>query len=116
MPTMRSTKSNRAATSDEALTQHNHRLLIEGVPAAYDWSTIIANLSSVKSIGHCAASWVFAATAFLEADSIINLNPSTSLDLSEQYLISCDQVSNGCESGFLESPIDWAIKKGGVPY
>ena len=60
---MRSSRTNVAATSDEALTQHNSRLLIEGVPASFDWSKQV-QLSSVKSIGYCAASWAFAATSF----------------------------------------------------
>ena len=47
-------------------------------------------MTPVKSLGYCAASWAFAATAFFEADSIINLNKTAALDLSEQFLISCD--------------------------
>ena len=63
MPRMRSARTNVAATSDEALTQHNIRLLTESVPTSFDWSKQV-QLSAVKSIGYCAASWTFAAAAF----------------------------------------------------
>ncbi len=63
MPRMHLARTNVAATSDEALTQHNARLLTEGVPSSFDWSKKV-QLSAVKSIGYCAASWAFAAAAF----------------------------------------------------
>ncbi len=56
---IKSSRSNMASTSLKSL-QRNNRLLTEDVPPTFDWSTKIT-LSSVKSIGYCAASWAFAA-------------------------------------------------------
>ena len=70
-----SMRSNIASTHPKALMQNNPRLLEEAAPSSFDWSKQV-KLTPVKTIGYCAASWTFAATAFFEADSIINAGAS----------------------------------------
>jgi hypothetical protein len=71
-----------------------HRLLQE-VPNVLDWSSKVI-LSSVKSQGYCGASEAFATAAFYEAEAIISLNKSSVIDLSEQFLITCNPRNTNC--------------------
>lgn len=42
----------------------------------------------------------------------MNYNITQEFDLSEQYLISCDPMSLGCNGGSLQGALDFAIAKG----
>lgn len=65
-----------------------------------DWSYLY---NYVSSQGDCGSCWAFAAVGMLEGHAIINNLQHTRF--SPQYLIDCDEVSNGCDGGFLEEAL-----------
>lgn len=63
-------------------------------------------MTSVKNQGLCGSAWAFSTVAFFEQESIMSLNETADLDLSEQYLVSCDTKNLYCREGFLETAMD----------
>jgi C1A family cysteine protease len=66
-------------------------------------------VTSIKNQGQCGSCWAFAMIACVEI-----VNDGGSLDLSEQYLVSCCTSSSGCNGGYIASVADWVKSKGGV--
>ena len=54
--------------------------------------------TSIKNQGSCGSCWAFAAVALLE--SAILKNDGIEVDLSEQYMLSCNPWDWGCNGGF----------------
>jgi len=52
-------------------------------------------VTSTKNQGACGSCWAFAAIACLESHILIE-GSQTSYDLSEQYVVSCDNTNSGC--------------------
>lgn len=83
-------------------------------PLNFDW--IALNKSTIpKDQGNCGSCWAFGTAAFFESDLIINDGASLSLDLSEQFLISCQNRSFGCGGGYPFYAIEYVIQNGGIP-
>ena len=77
--------------------ERNYVTLPEANDAEVDWRTKGA-VNAVKNQGGCGSCWSFAATAATE-----NAHWRASkrlLNLSEQQLLDCDTVSNGCNGGW----------------
>ncbi|HVM50425.1 MAG TPA: C1 family peptidase [Candidatus Acidoferrum sp.] len=69
------------------------------LPAAFDWRaqngcTPIKNQGTCGTVGSC---WAFATVGPLECN--IRLRDGTVVDLSEQWLISCNQSGYSCQTG-----------------
>jgi len=68
---------------------------------SYTYNGVSGNwLTSVKDQGQCGSCWAFAAIGCLEA--MINIaynNPNVDNDLSEQYMVSCVTICDGCNGG-----------------
>lgn len=71
-------------------------------------------MTPVKEQGGCGACWAFATTAALESNVLISRNtPGSSLDLSEQTLISCSGAGT-CYGGWIDVASDF-IRDLGLP-
>jgi C1A family cysteine protease len=57
-------------------------------------------LTPVRNQGSCGSCWTFGTAGFFESDLVIYDNESLTLDLSEQYLTSCQNRSHGCNGGY----------------
>jgi C1A family cysteine protease len=67
------------------------------LPAEWDWRVKNA-CTSVKDQGNCGSCWAFATVAPLE--SIIKIETGKNIDLSEQWLISCNRNHWDCYGGW----------------
>lgn len=67
------------------------------LPARFDWRDSNA-VTPIRSQGSCGGCWAFATLAPLE--SAVLRTTGVSVDLSEQWLISCDTMQNGCNGGW----------------
>src|SRR3954469_4056119 len=65
-----------------------------GLPSAFSW---LPQMTSVKNQGSCGSCWSFASSGVFEA--VINIWDHNVRDLSEQWLVDCDNSSNGCSGG-----------------
>ena len=84
------------------------------LPASFDWRTS-GNVSGVRNQGGCGSCWAFGTTAIME--SALSINTQTSVDLSEQFLVSCNVASKNtmcgqkysCATGGCEDAQDYHI-------
>ncbi len=66
------------------------------LPDSFDWRDY-ADLPPAKNQGGCGSCWAFATVGPLEC--LIRLKDDSMVDLSEQWLVSCNQNGYGCEGG-----------------
>jgi len=67
------------------------------LPERFDWRDSIA-LPPIKDQGHCGSCWAFATVGALECN--IKIRDGFDVDLSEQYLVSCNSDGWSCSGGF----------------
>ena len=70
---------------------------VTALPTSFNWCEQ-NGCTPVKDQGNCGSCWAFATVAPLE--SLIQLNDGATVDLSEQYLVSCNSEGWGCDGGF----------------
>jgi len=69
------------------------------LPDAFDWrDEVEGGLPSVKNQGSCGSCWAFGTVAPLECN--IKIKDGVEVDLSEQWLVSCNQDGYGCGGGW----------------
>lgn len=68
-----------------------------GLPTSYDLRTS-GGLTGVKNQGQCGSCWAFSTVGVLEG--LIKTNTGASIDLSEQFLVSCNRNSWSCDGGW----------------
>ena len=75
----------------------------ENLPAAFDWRQEVAGgMQPVKNQGSCGSCWAFSVTAVLE--SLLRIqDPSTTLDLAEQTLVSTCSNAGSCSGGYFSA-------------
>ena len=85
-------------------------------PAVFDWRnyhyTVVTPVKDQMQCGNC---WAFAAVGAMESALLINdttLFPD--IDLSEQFLVSCDDENYACCGGYLDSAYDFLTSTGTV--
>ncbi|TET70368.1 MAG: hypothetical protein E3J56_08100 [Candidatus Aminicenantes bacterium] len=75
------------------------------LPTSFDWSDNNGNwVTPVRDQGYCGSCWAFATVAQME--SLIRIfygNPFLDVDLSEQFIVSCDTSNHGCSGGRLQN-------------
>ena len=67
------------------------------LPSSFSWLAL-GGCTSVKNQSSCGSCWAFASTAPLECNILIR--DSMEVDLSEQWLVSCNQEDYGCNGGW----------------
>ncbi|HYH04755.1 MAG TPA: C1 family peptidase [Bacillota bacterium] len=71
--------------------------LLTALPSKFDWRDV-DGLTPVRNQGNCGSCWAFSTLGALEAN--IKIKDNQSVDLSEQYLISCNKNNWGCNGGW----------------
>ena len=67
------------------------------LPASFDWRSE-GGCTPIRNQGYCGSCWAFATIGALECNILIR--DGDSVDLSEQWLVSCNQEGWSCNGGF----------------
>jgi C1A family cysteine protease len=89
-----------AATAEAPLAtsqDDNLSASLTALPSSFSWCDH-NGCTPIKNQGGCGSCWAFATVAPLE--SLIKINDGVTVDLSEQYLVSCNTDGWGCNGGF----------------
>ena len=71
----------------------------DDLPDSFDWRDEVAGgLPSIKNQGSCGSCWAFGTVAPLECN--IKIRDGIEVDLSEQWLVSCNQEGYSCSGGW----------------
>lgn len=81
------------------------------VPESMDWRDQGA-VTDVKNQGTCGSCWAFSSTGNLEGQS--KIIKGQLLSLSEQQLVDCDKVDQGCNGGLMENAFNYLHESGGI--
>jgi len=89
----------------------------EALPARFDWREV-SGCPAVRDQGNCGSCWAFATIGVLEC-AIMNMD-GVEANLSEQWLVSCNDEGWGCSGGtwafdYLEWKEDPCSEMGAVP-
>ena len=79
-----------------------------GLPESYDWRDIdgVDYTTSIKNQGSCGSCWAFGTIAPLECNILIKTG--LEVDLSEQWLVSCNRDGWGCQGGWwAQDYLEW---------
>jgi inhibitor of cysteine peptidase len=82
---------------DPALQALQEPAAAAALPSSFDWRAQ-SKVPPVRNQGSCGSCWAFGTTGVMESALMIQGLPTA--DLSEQYLISCNQFGWGCAGGW----------------
>uniref|UniRef100_A0A0B7ATS0 Cathepsin F n=1 Tax=Arion vulgaris TaxID=1028688 RepID=A0A0B7ATS0_9EUPU len=83
----------------------------EPIPESWDWRDHNA-VTSVKNQGGCGSCWAFSTTGNIEGQWA--LKSKNLLSLSEQELVDCDKLDQGCNGGYMYDAYEAIIGLGGI--
>ncbi|KAL2328032.1 hypothetical protein Fmac_021459 [Flemingia macrophylla] len=84
---------------------------VTDVPTAVDWRQKGA-VTPIKDQGVCGSCWAFSTVASTEG--IYQITTGNLVSLSEEELVDCDTVDDGCNGGLMEDGFEFIIKNGGI--
>ncbi|KAM0873471.1 hypothetical protein ACQ4PT_038049 [Festuca glaucescens] len=82
-----------------------------GAPASVDWRASGA-VTDVKNQGQCGSCWAFSTVAVVEG--IHQIKTGKLVSLSEQELVDCDTLDDGCDGGVSYHTLQWITTNGGI--
>jgi len=86
---------------------------VTSLPTSFDWRHHGA-VTAVKDQGQCGSCWAFSATETVESYWILAKKATnTTINLSEQQIVACDESDGGCEGGTTEGAYDYIMSVGG---
>ncbi|CAG5134258.1 unnamed protein product [Candidula unifasciata] len=83
------------------------------IPDSWDWREHNA-VTPVKNQGWCGSCWAFSTTGNIEGQWAINSPSHQLLSLSEQELVDCDKLDQGCNGGFMYDAYEAIKDLGGI--
>ena len=99
------------AEARSKMTRYTPKLTLRDLPSSYD-AREHGLVSHVKNQGQCGSCWAFSAIANIEGQQSKKAGKITTL--SEQQLVDCDTVDQGCNGGLMDNAFEFLIKEGGV--
>ena len=82
---------------------------VPGLPTSQDWTKSV-DTGSVYSQGDCSGCWAYTAVDALAASK--SIATGTRPNLSPQFLLSCDTLDNGCDTGNMATAYAWIQTSG----
>lgn len=79
----------------------------DDLPNQFSWKSYGGDWTTpARNQGNCGSCWAFAALSTMEASiNIASGSPSTDVDLSEQYVLSCLGAAGDCDGGWMSTAI-----------
>ena len=74
-----------------------------------DWTHLSA-VSNVKNQGHCGSCWAFSTTGSIESNT--EIKHGNYIPISEQQLVDCSTLNNGCNGGEYDPAFKYAADHG----
>lgn len=79
----------------------------KAAPLSHDWRDNNA-VTPIKDQGSCGSCWAFSAIGAIEGVNAVS--GSGLVALSEQQLVSCDNVDQACDGGLMDQAFDWLLQ------
>jgi len=89
----------------------NYESLPKATAASVDWVSKGA-VTPIKNQGQCGSCWAFSTTGSFEG--AYQIATGNLVSFSEQQLVSCDKVDDGCSGGLMDNAFGWIKSNGGL--